>query len=356
MKSVYIHIPFCNDICTYCDFCKMYYNCDLANKYLISLNNEIASNYKGELIETLYIGGGTPSSLSIMQLKKLFTIINIFNLSQLKEFTFECNVDSLDYDKLKLLYDNGVNRLSIGIQTFNNDILKVLNRKHTKNDIINIYNIARSIGFNNINLDLIYGIQDIEVLNDDLNNLIKLNPEHISCYSLCINPNTKMYIDNKKQINEDLDYKMYSIIKKRLKEYNHYEISNYCKKGYESKHNLVYWNNERYYGFGLSACGYINNYRYDNTKNMNEYNKGNYIREKYIISNEENIKYEIMLNLRKKYGINKREFYDKHNINIINYNNISNLINENKLIENENNVYISERWKYKMNSILIKII
>ena len=137
MKSVYIHIPFCNDICTYCDFCKMYYNCDLANKYLISLNNEIASNYKGELIETLYIGGGTPSSLSIMQLKKLFTIINIFNLSQLKEFTFECNVDSLDYDKLKLLYDNGVNRLSVGIQTFNNDILKVLNRKHTKNDIIN---------------------------------------------------------------------------------------------------------------------------------------------------------------------------------------------------------------------------
>lgn len=356
MKSVYIHIPFCNDICTYCDFCKIYYNSEIVDKYLDALNNELSINYNGKKIETLYIGGGTPSSLSIEQLKRLFLIINNLDLSNLIEFTFECNVDSLNYDKLKLLYDNGVNRLSIGVQTFDDSILRKLNRHHCKKDIISIISIARSIGFSNINLDLIYGIQSKEILIDDIDNIIKLNPEHISCYSLSINPNTKMYIDGEKEIDQDSDYDMYLTIKKKLKDYDHYEISNYSKPGYESKHNLVYWNNDNYYGFGLGASGYINNYRYENTKNINEYISGNYLKDKYIVDNEGCIKYEIMLNLRKKHGINKELFYKKYNTNILDYNNIKNLIKDGMLIEDDKYVYISEEWKYKMNSILIKII
>ena len=360
MKSVYIHIPFCSSICSYCDFSKFYYNEVWVNQYLEALNNEIDLNYKGEVLNTLYIGGGTPSCLNIEQLTKLFNIIKKFNLSTKVEFTFECNVENINKEKLEFLYKKGVNRLSIGVQTFNNDLLKILNRHHTKEEVIEKINLAKSIGFNNINVDLIYAIpkEDMNILKNDLDLFLSLNINHISTYSLIIEPNTKLYIDKFKNIDEDLDYEMYKYICTKLKKngYNHYEISNFAKDGYESSHNLTYWNNEEYYGFGLGASGYVNGVRYDNTKNLNKYLNKNYIYESHELELKETIENEFILGLRKVKGINKKIFQDKYNINIKDINHVKKLITDGKLLEDEDNIYINPKYLYTSNDILIEFL
>ena len=360
MKSVYIHIPFCSSICSYCDFSKFYYNEDWVNQYLEALNNEIDLNYKGEVLKTLYIGGGTPSCLNIEQLTELFNIIKKFNLSTKVEFTFECNVENINKEKLEFLYKKGVNRLSIGVQTFNNDLLKILNRHHTKEEVIEKINLAKSIGFNNINVDLIYAIpkEDMNILKNDLDLFLSLNINHISTYSLIIEPNTKLYIDKFKNIDEDLDYEMYKYICTKLKKngYNHYEISNFAKDGYESSHNLTYWNNEEYYGFGLGASGYVNGIRYDNTKNLNKYLNKNYIYESHELELKETIENEFILGLRKVKGINKKIFQDKYNINIKDINHVKKLITDGKLLEDEDNIYINPKYLYTSNDILIEFL
>ena len=319
-KSVYIHIPFCDTICSYCDFCKFLKNDEWVNKYFKTLKKEIGNKYRGEILDTIYIGGGTPSCLNLEQLTKLFNIIKIFNKSDIIEFTFECNIENITEEKLKLLYKNGVNRLSIGIQTFNENYLNFLNRNHTKEDIIKKINLAKEIGFKNINIDLIYGIpnQTLEELNNDLDEFLKLDINHISTYSLIIEPNTKIFIEEIKNIDDNLDYEMYKLICDKLKDnrYNHYEISNFSKDGYESKHNLTYWNNNEYYGFGLGASGYIDNIRYDNTRSSNKYFNGEYVKEYHKLDINETIENEFILGLRKISGINKEIFKNKY-INIL---------------------------------------
>lgn len=360
MKSVYIHIPFCNNICTYCDFCKVKYNEEWINKYLDKLEDEIIKQYKKEKIRTLYIGGGTPSILSIDELKRLFEIIKLLDLEQLEEFTFECNVESITNEKLIFLKKNNVNRLSIGIETFNEKYLELLNRHHTKEEVFEKIEMARMIGFENINVDLMYALpnETMEDLEKDVDEFLKLNVNHISCYSLMIEPNTKLYIDKIKPIDEDLDYEMYKYIEKRLlsREYIHYEISNYSKNNMESKHNLVYWNNEYYYGFGLSASGYLENYRYDNTKNLRKYLNGEYIENITKISEEDKLKYELILGFRKIKGINKNQFKNKFGIDIYDVDNIKELLNNNMLEENEEYIYIADEWIYKSNEILLKFV
>lgn len=360
MKSVYIHIPFCSDICSYCDFCKMKYNKSWVEKYLTVLKQEIEENYKGESIRTLYIGGGTPSMLSIDELNILFDIIKIFNTEKIEEFTIECNIESITNEKLILFKKNNVNRLSIGVETFNSKYIKLLNRKHNKDEVFEKIELAKMIGFNNINVDLIYALpnQTLEDLEKDIDEILKLNVEHISCYSLMIEPNTKLYIDNIKYIDEDLDYKMYKYIEKRLlnREYTHYEISNYSKKGMESKHNLVYWNNEYYYGFGLSASGYLESYRYDNTKNINKYLKNEYVDVINKISEEDKLKYELMLGFRKLRGIEKDSFKNKFNIDIHEIENINHMLEKGMLVENEKYIFIPDSWIYKSNEILVRLI
>ncbi|MBR6689937.1 MAG: radical SAM family heme chaperone HemW [Bacilli bacterium] len=360
MKSAYIHIPFCDTICSYCDFCKFLKNDEWINKYLDSLEIEIKSNYKKETLDTIYIGGGTPSCLNINQLNKLFNIIKIFNKSNDIEFTFECNIENITKDKLKILYDNGVNRLSIGIQTFNKKHLSFLNRNHTKNDIVEKINLAKEIGFKNINIDLIYALpnQTLEELNEDIDEFLKLDITHISTYSLIIEPNTKVFINNYKNIDDSLDYEMYKLICDKLKcnGYNHYEISNFSKDGYESKHNLTYWNNNEYYGFGLGASGYIDNVRYDNTRNFNKYLNGEYVKESHELDIKETIENEFILGLRKINGISKEIFKKKYNKNIKDIELVNKLLKENKLLEDEKNIYINPDYIYVSNDILIEFI
>ncbi len=356
MKSVYIHIPFCRKICSYCDFCKFFYDKKWINNYLNCLENEIKETYKNEEIYTLYIGGGTPSSLSIDELKTLFDIIKVFNTNNLKEFTIECNVEDITDEKLKLLKENNVNRLSIGIQTFNKKILKEINREYNV-DINEKINLAKKY-FDNINVDLMYAFfdQSIDDLKEDLNKFISLNINHISCYSLIIEKNTKFY--DKKEIDEELDYEMYKLVEKTLEKegFIHYEVSNYAKKGFESKHNLVYWSNEEYYGFGLSSSSYINDERITNTKNLSAYLKGINKKEIEKLSTLDKMKYEMILGLRKLCGVNKKEFYNKYNKDIYEVFDIKNLINSNKLIDDGNNIFINKDYIYVSNEILINFI
>lgn len=359
-RSVYIHIPFCDSICSYCDFSKFLKNDEWIYKYLSALEKEIKIKYKGENINTIYIGGGTPSCLNIDQLTKLFNILKIFNLNKEYEFTFECNIENITQEKLKILYNNGVNRLSIGVQTFNDKYLSFLNRNHTKKEIGEKISLAKQIGLNNINIDLIYALpnQTLEELNNDIDEFLKLDIEHISTYSLIIEPNTKIYINDYKNIDEDLDYEMYKLICNKLKDngYNHYEISNFNKIGYESKHNLTYWNNNEYYGFGLGASGYIDNIRYDNTRNINKYLNGEYIKESHKLDINETIENEFILGLRKINGIDKEIFKNKYNKDIKSIEVVNKLLESNKLLEDKKNIYINPKYIYVSNDILIEFI
>lgn len=358
--SIYIHIPFCKSICSYCDFCKLLYNEKWVDLYLDSLAKEIKSYNISSKVKTLYIGGGTPSSLSEKCLERLFTIINMFNFIKNYEFTFECNINDINSNLLNILKKGKVNRLSIGIESFDKNNLKLLNRSCDYIDVKNKINLCKKFGFNNINVDLIYAVpsENEKILLNDLNLLTSLDITHISTYSLMIEENTVLYINNIKPIKEKLDYKMYKIICKFLKEkgFNHYEISNFAKEGYESKHNLVYWNNEHYYGFGLGASGYISNIRYNNTRNLNEYFNGKYLLNKEIITNEDNLKYGLILGLRKINGINVNNFNEKYHTNLLENVKVKKLIKNKELIYENNYLFINKKYIYVQNEILIKLI
>lgn len=359
MRSVYIHIPFCKSICSYCDFCKFLHEEVYASEYLNELSKEIDKYYDNDKIRTLYIGGGTPSVLSLNNLKKLFEITKKFDTSLLEEFTFEMNIDDITEEKLLLLKTNNVNRISIGIQSFNGINLKYLNRKHTKNEIIKNINLAKNY-FTNINVDLMFAlpIETFSTLKKDVKEILKLDVPHISTYSLIIEQNTVLSHNKVKPIEEDLDYKMYSYILKELKKnnYNHYEVSNFAKEGYQSKHNLNYWQNNEYYGFGLGAHGFISELRYENTRSFNTYLKGNYRFNELVLSKREDMENEVILGLRKLEGINIVDFFNKYKINIQEEFNITPLLKNGLLKIKDNNIYIPEEKIYIMNTILNEIL
>ncbi len=355
-ESVYIHIPFCNNICSYCDFCKMHYKEEWVLKYLDSLEREIRENYRKEKIKTIYIGGGTPSCLNKEQLIRLFEIIKMFDIDDDLEYTIECNIDSLDEEKIKLFKEYKINRVSIGIQTFNKKYLHFLNRN--EGNVLDIIKQLKDINIDNINVDLMYGFpsQTIEELKDDIRLIRELEVPHISTYSLIIEPNTVLYVNNASNIDEDLDYKMYQEIINSLSNYKHYEISNFGKEGYFSKHNLTYWNNKKYYGFGLGASGYIDNIRYDNTRSLNDYLNGKYKKNEEILTRETIIENEFILGLRKINGINKSEFKEKYGIEITDDLNVIKLLKEKKLTDDGENIKVSDKYIYLSNEILINFI
>lgn len=360
MQSVYIHIPFCETICTYCDFCKMYYHSTFVPSYLHALKKEIDEYYQGEKIKTIYIGGGTPSVLSTTELEQLFDILKTFHLDETLEFTFECNIENITREKLEILKKNKVNRLSIGVETFDKKFLFYLNRHHTKEEVAEKIKIARECGFDNINIDLIYAIpgQTLKNLRKDLDCFLELDIEHISTYSLMIEPHTILGVSKEESISEDLDYKMYELINQVLKEhgYDHYEVSNFARTGYESKHNLVYWNNENYYGFGLGASGYIKNTRYTNTRSLTEYIHGNYRKEKEILNEKEILENEFILGFRKLRGISKQQFFEKYQMKLEEIEKIKKLVKEGKLDDDGEYIFIKDMYIYTMNSILVEFI
>lgn len=328
--------------------------------YLDVLEKEINSLYKGEVLDTLYIGGGTPTSLDINRLTRLLQILKKFKLSNNYEFTFECNIENTDKGKLELLKYYGVNRLSFGVQSFNKNMLKLLNRDYTKEDIFDIIDTAHIVGFKNINIDLIYGVpnENLDILKKDILLFLKLDITHISTYALMIENNTVLSNLNYKNIDEDLEYEMYSYIKDKLVEnnFNHYEISNYSKVGYESKHNLNYWNNNSYYGFGLGAVSYIDNYRITNTSNMRNYLNNRYEKERAYEDKKTQMSNEIILGLRKTEGISLKHFEEKFNVRIEDIYDIKKLIYNHMLEEENGYLKINEKYLYISNEILCEFI
>lgn len=356
---IYIHIPFCSNICKYCDFPKLLYDKKYINKYLDVLENEIKSRYKEEFVKTIYIGGGTPTSLDLMELKRLLEITKIFKRDGNIEFSVESNVECLDEDKISLLYNYGVNRISLGVQSFNDKNIIELNRKHTKEQVFNVVDNIKKVGINNISIDYIYGINNnIEEIKEDMDTFLKLDVPHISCYSLIIEDNTVFGIDKREYIDQDVEYHMYKYINTFLENnnYKQYEISNYSKVGYSSIHNLNYWDNGNYYGFGLGSVSYLDNYRISNTKSLSKYINGEYIDSSNYEDIDCNISNTLILGLRKVNGINIEQFNNRFNVNILELYNINNLVNDGKLILDGNNLFISSKYFYMANEILINFI
>ena len=321
------------------------------------LEKEVKERYKGEKVKTIFIGGGTPTSLSLDELKRLFDIIRIFDVEDTLEYTIESNIESIDEDKLELMREYGINRISIGVESFDDDTLKILGRKHNKKDIFNKIELVKKY-FDNINIDLIYAVyNDIKILEEDIKYFLKLDIPHISTYSLIIEDNTMLKINGTKNIDEDLDYEMYKYIEKTLEDnnYKHYEISNYAKEEYKSKHNLVYWNNDEYYGFGLSSTSYINNKRIVNTKNLTKYLNSNYKGTEEIEDTSTRMENEIMLGLRKLDGINLNIFRDRYGKDIEEVFDIDELIKGNYLVKDNNYLRINKKYMYISNEIISRI-
>ena len=360
MESVYVHIPFCKSICSYCDFCKMYYHGPWVTQYLNALLLEIDERYEGEEIKTLYIGGGTPSSLSSKDLKYLFDILSKLALADDAEVTFECNLNDINEELLFLLKEFGVNRLSIGIESFNEDKLKFMERYHTYDNAVEVMNLVRSHGFDNVNVDLMYGIpgETLKDLKKDLDMILDLEPDHISTYSLIVEDHTKVGNMGIIPIPEELDASMYELIcdKLKKKDFIHYEVSNFGKEGKESRHNLTYWDNNEYYGFGMGASGYIHGVRYENTKTLKDYFAGKWVKSQDILSKDDIMYNELMLGFRKMEGISLRKFYDRYGINMQEAFDLREVLREKELLVKDEYIFVNPKYIYVMNEILIKII
>lgn len=323
--GIYIHIPFCKRKCAYCDFISFSDKTKLIEKYVLALEKEIdkcninKDNYK---IKTIYFGGGTPSFIeSKFIVEILESAKRKFNISKTAEITIEINPGTITEEKLKDYYNAGINRISFGLQSTNSELLKLVERIHSYSSFLEGYKLARKVGFKNINIDLMIGlpVQTLEDVQTDLKRIIELNPEHISVYSLIVEEGTRIEekIKNKELYlsPEELERKMYWEVKKQLEKagYVHYEISNFAKPGYESKHNLSCWNQEEYLGFGIAAHSYFNGERYSNTEDFDKYfehqEDSKMIHEKQ--TQEDKQREFMLLGLRKIDGVKISDFKNK---------------------------------------------
>ncbi len=312
INFIYLHIPFCLKKCNYCAFCS-YPLLNYENIYIDKLEEEINHFYQNNPIETLYFGGGTPSLLNIKNIERL---INKFNFKKNPEITLEMNPFNISKEKVKNLKNIGINRISLGVQSFNDDILKAIGRNHSKKDIFNTIDYLNKAGFENFSIDLIYGLpnQDINNWKNTLNTALLLNPKHISLYGLKIEKGTYFYKNPPKNIaDNDIQAFMYELAMEKLSEsYSHYEFAAFAKdENYFSRHNLCYWKRKNYFGFGLSASGFIENKRYTNTFNFKKYLEKPTKKDYTILSKCQEIEEEIFLGLRLADGI-EFEKYEKN--------------------------------------------
>ena len=321
--SAYVHIPFCTQICYYCDFSKVFIKNQPVDSYLEHLIEEYDS-YDIKKLRTLYIGGGTPTALSAPQLAFLLEkLTEKLDLSYLEELTIEANPGDLDQEKIAVLKDSPVNRVSLGVQTFNDRMLKQIGRSHSEKDIYeNIANLKKA-GFDNISIDLIYALpkQTMEDVKTNVSKAIALDIPHMSLYSLILENHTvfmnRMRRGKLPLPKEDLEAEMFDYIIAELEKagFKHYEISNFSKPGFESRHNLMYWDNAEYYGIGAGASGYVNGVRYKNHGPIRHYlqavEAGNPRVQEEVLTLNEKMEEEMFLGLRKKSGVSKKRFEEK---------------------------------------------
>lgn len=359
--SLYVHIPFCHNICGYCDFTKLIYNKKLADEYLLSLKKELCSLEIKHQLKTVYVGGGTPSSLEDEQFSFLLRMLRV-HLAKDYEFTVECNPESLTKRKLEIMKECGVNRLSIGVESTDDNILKAIGRQHTFKMVKDVVREAKEMGMRNISLDLIIGLPHVskEMLRKDIENLISLDVEHISCYSLTVHPNTKFYLDGIEEQDSSLAREYYDIVNEILENngFIHYEVSNWSKPSFESTHNLVYWRDEEYYAIGLGASSYVHPYRRKNTMNMAKYLKGDYVSEEELVTEKDNKVYFIMLNLRTIHGLDLKKYQNLFNEDLLEakQKEIEELISSG-LIKHENHLLIpTYEGMMLLDQVILKLI
>lgn len=375
MLGLYIHIPFCVTKCKYCDFNSFKIDLNEKIKYLNYLGEEMKL-YKEEIknreIDSVFVGGGTPSILNENEINILFEKIKEnFNIKSNAEITMECNPGTLTLNKLKVMKKSGVNRLSIGLQAVQNHHLKYIGRIHTFEEFEKNYHDAKQMGFDNINIDLMYALpnQSREDWMESLEKVVKLNPTHISAYSLILEENTelfKMYErDEFNLLDENTDIEMYEYTIDYLKShgYNQYEISNYAKDNFECKHNVLYWKCEEYVGIGASASGYFNGIRYNNICELANYEKMILEGEKPIeweekLSIKDEIEESIFLGLRMNEGIQISDFKEKYNFDFEKeYKNEIEKLSKMELIEIDNNrMKLTQKGREISNSVFVEFI
>ncbi|MCR6513504.1 MULTISPECIES: radical SAM family heme chaperone HemW [Clostridium] len=327
--SLYVHIPFCKSKCLYCDFPSYGGKDHLKKDYILALCKEIEEKSKDKIINTLFIGGGTPSYLDEEDLEILLKTLNNLTYKKDAEKTIECNPGTLNKKKIEIIKDNGINRVSLGLQTTNDNLLKEIGRIHTFKIFKDNYEELIKGGITNINIDLMFGLpnQNLGEFLNTLNDVLKLNPNHISVYSLIIEEGTPFYNlyekDMLKLPSEEEEREMYSKAKELLEEkgYHQYEISNYSKKDKECKHNIVYWKLEDYLGVGVSSSSYVEGERFKNIDDIEKYikniNEGHTVIEtKSKNSEKEDIEEFIFLGLRLIDGINLKEFEKRFKVSI----------------------------------------
>ncbi len=396
--SLYIHIPFCNSKCSYCDFLSFSDINNQEKEYINAVINELSLYkvlMKDRILVTIFIGGGTPSSISSKLIEKVLKYVFMnFNIQDNAEITIEANPESITAEKARKYLAAGINRISMGVQSFDEKELKLLGRIHRAEDAINAFYILREAGFSNINIDLMFGLpnQNINTYYKTLEKAMELEPEHISAYGLIIEPNTPFYEkygnDADEVFDEDIEREMYNLTKSvlRTKEFYQYEISNYSKIGYECRHNKVYWTLGEYFGVGLGAASFnsISDklLRYENVNSfkkyleifselrLNENNNINQIRIETIeiLSNSWKNKTEatvysrmeeyMFLGMRLINGIDKNEFEKTFNIKIekVYKEALIKLKNKNLIIEEENRIFLTEKGIDVSNYVLSEFI
>lgn len=359
--SLYIHIPFCAQKCLYCDFPSFARKDHLRKAYIEALNKEIISlreKHNNLEISTIFIGGGTPSVLEANELECLLKEVAKLNMAKDIEYSMECNPGNLTEEKLEVMKKYGVNRISMGLQAKQDNLLKGLGRIHNYKTFKENFLLAKKVGFNNINVDLMFGLpnQSLNEWEETLREIISLEPAHISAYSLIIEEGTAFYNlyenDKLKLPTEEEERKMYHLAKKILEEngFNQYEISNYAKEGKECRHNLAYWNMDNWIGVGSAAASYINGKRIKNISSVEEYinsinEKGEAVEEIINNSKNDNMEEFMFMGLRKINGIDENEFKNRFSMNINDvYGEILNkYIGEGLLIRESGRIFLSEK-------------
>jgi oxygen-independent coproporphyrinogen III oxidase len=371
LGSIYLHIPFCLSKCPYCDFASIPLNRNLVEKYLSALLYDIGSS-SGFKVDTIYLGGGTPTVLKLEQLDKMMRAVREhYDLTSNCEITIEANPNTLDEEKIRGLRSIGFNRISLGVQSFNDKELKNLGRIHSASQAIHSFNLLKKGGFKNIGLDLIFGIpeQTLGSWKSSLEKAISLSPQHISTYSLIIESGTKFY-QMKKEGNIKLptDEKvrqmyLWAIDYLNSKGYKQYEISNFCLPGFESKHNLKYWNHKEYLGFGPSAHSFYKNKRWGNIRGVMEYvelmkKKGRVIQFEENLSKDQLVTEAIFLGLRKTNGIDLKKFHKDFKVELedIRKDKINHLIKLGFLSKQGNSLRLTKKALPVADSIIVSLI
>ena len=369
--SLYIHIPFCKQRCFYCDFPTFAGKERFREEYIDALIKEIKEKCSDYLIKTIFIGGGTPSYLEENDLEKLLITVSKLNLSDKLEYSMECNPGTVSESKLKIMKKYGVNRISFGLQSCNDNLLKKIGRIHTLEEFLENYNLARKIGFNNINIDLMYGLPNLTIQDwkNTLEKICELKPEHISAYSLIIEEGTvfyKLYEKDKLELpSEDDERIMDKITKDILKAngYHQYEISNFALDGKECEHNKVYWSLDEYIGVGSASSSYIDGYRFTNTSDINDYiekisNNISVVIERYENSIKDEMEEFVFMGLRMVSGIDLLKFEKKFgvDINSIYKEVIEKNIKDGLLVVEQNKMFLTAKGMELSNSVMSDFI